>query len=162
MNTDIQENATVNETQQELKTFTQEEVNGIVNDRLARERKKYEGINLDELKAKAAKFDEIEEANKTELEKANERAKSLQAELDSMKKSNEIKEMREKVAKETGVPVNLLNGNTEDECTEQANAIKEFAVPNGYPAIKDAGEPQFTVKRNARDEFASWANAVNS
>ena len=38
----------------ETKTFTQEEVNGIVNDRLARERKKYEGIDLEALKSKAA------------------------------------------------------------------------------------------------------------
>ena len=36
-----------------VKTFTQEEVNAILGERLAREREKYEGINLEELKAKA-------------------------------------------------------------------------------------------------------------
>lgn len=153
-----QENATVVE---EPKTFTQEEVNGIVNDRLARERKKYEGINLEELKNKAQMFDEIEEKNKSELERANEKANRLQAELDNMKKTNEIKTMREKVASETGVPVNLLNGDTEEECSEQANAIKAFAIPNGYPNLKDGGEPQTMTKKTARDDFAAWANVMN-
>lgn len=146
----------------EVKTFTQEEVNGIVNDRLARERKKYEGIDLEALKSKAAKFDKMEEANKTELEKANDRAKALQAELDGIRKANEVKEMREQVAKEIGIPANLLTGNSEEECKEQAEAIKAFANPSGYPSVRDGGEPQTMTKKTARDEFAAWANTINS
>ena len=146
----------------EIKTFTQEEVNGIVNDRLARERKKYEGIDLETLKSKAAKFDEMEESNKSELEKANERANALQAKLDGIQKEKELSEMRLKVAEEIGVPANLLNGASEDECREQAEAIKAFAVPSGYPSVRDGGEPQITSKKSVRDEFASWANAINS
>ena len=146
----------------EIKTFTQEEVNGIVNDGLARERKKYEGIDLETLKSKAAKFDEMEESNKSELEKANERANALQAKLDGIQKEKELSEMRSKVAEEIGVPANLLNGASEDECREQAEAIKAFAVPSGYPSVRDGGEPQITSKKSVRDEFASWANAINS
>lgn len=146
----------------EVKTFTQEEVNGIVNDRLARERKKYEGIDLEALKSKAAKFDEMEEANKTELEKANDRANALQAELDNIRKANEVNAMREQVAKEIGIPANLLTGNSEEECKEQAEAIKAFANPSGYPAVRDGGEPQTMSKKSARDEFAAWANTINS
>lgn len=146
----------------ETKTFTQEEVNGIVNDRLARERKKYEGIDLEALKSKAAKFDEMEEANKTELEKANERANALQAKLDGIQKEKKLSEMRSKVAQEIGVPANLLNGSSEDECREQAEAIKAFAVPSGYPSVRDGGEPQTMSKKSVRDDFAAWANAINS
>ena len=144
----------------ETKTFTQEEVNGIVNDRLARERKKYEGIDLEALKSKAAKLDELEEANKTELEKANERANALQAELDGIKKANELKEMREQVAKEIGVPTNLLTGESEEECREQAEAIKAYAFPSGYPNLKDGGEPQEMSKKSAREDFKAWAQQV--
>ena len=145
----------------ETKTFTQEEVNGIVNERLARERKKYEGIDLEALKSKAAQFDKIEEANKTELEKANERANALQAKLDSIQKEKELAEMREQVAKEIGVPANLLNGNSEEECKAQAEAIKAYANPSGYPFIRDGGEPQNTnSKRSNRDEFTEWAQKV--
>jgi len=146
----------------EVKTFTQEEVNGIVNDRLARERKKYEGIDLEALKSKAAKFDEMEEANKSELEKANDRAKALQVELDEIKKANALNAMREQVAKEIGIPSNLLNGNSEEECREQAEAIKAYANPNGYPTLRDGGEPQTMSKKTVRDEFAAWANTINS
>jgi len=145
-------------TEEEIKTFTQEEVNGIVNERLARERKKYEGVDLDELKRKAQELDQIEEANKSELEKANERANSLQAELESLKKANEVRAMREKVASETGVPMNLLTAETEEECTEQANAIKAFAIPTSYPSVKDGGEVQNIGKVSTKQQFAEWAN----
>lgn len=142
----------------EPKTFTQEEVNGIVNDRLARERKKYDGIDLEALKSKAAKFDEMEEANKTELEKANERANALQAKLDGIQREKELSEMREQVAKEIGIPADLLNGNSEEECKKQAEAIKAYASPSGYPSIRDGGEPQnMNTKRSNADDFKAWA-----
>lgn len=152
-----QETATNNDT----KTFTQEEVNGIVNDRLARERKKYEGIDLETLKSKAAKFDQMEEANKSELEKANERANALQAKLDSIQKEKELTEMRERVAKEIGIPAELLNGNSEEACRKQAEAIKAYANPNGYPFIRDGGEPQnMNGKRSNLDDFKEWAQGI--
>lgn len=137
----------------EVKTFTQDEVNNIVGERLAREREKYEGINLDELKAKAAEYDKLEEANKTELQKASEKVANLEAELASIKKTNEVKDMRSKVASEYNVPLVLLTGDTEDECVEQANAIKTYANP-GYPEVKDAGEVHKTTSANTRTQFA--------
>lgn len=140
----------------EVKTFTQDEVNSIVGERLAREREKYEGINLDELKAKAAEFDKLEEANKSELQKASEKVAALEAELVSIKKSNEIKEMRNKVAEEQGIPSNLLTADTEEACIAQANAIKAFADPK-YPEVKDGGEVHKTSNADTRTQFAEWA-----
>ena len=146
----------------EGKTFTQEELNAIVNDRLARERKKYEGVDLEALKAKAAEFDKMEEANKTELEKANDRANKLAAELEGIKKAEEVREIRQRVAEKTGVPINLITETTEDACEEQAKAISAWARPDGYPVIRDGGESNNIIKPNTRDEFAKWANVVNS
>ncbi len=51
-----------------VKTFTQAELDKQIEQRLARERKKFDGY--DDLKAKAARLDEIEKANATDLEKA--------------------------------------------------------------------------------------------
>ena len=136
----------------EPKTFTQEEVNRIVQNRVA----KY--ADYEDLKAKAAKLDEIEEANKSELQKATEKAASLQAELDGMKQAETIRAMRETVAKETGVPANLLTGGTEDECKAQAEAIKAYAKPGAYPNVKDGGEPQNNKGTATRDQFAAWLN----
>lgn len=62
------------------KTFTQADVDRIVDERLYDAKKKYG--DYDELKAKAAQFDEFQEKNKTELEKANEKAeKRLRADM---------------------------------------------------------------------------------
>lgn len=125
--------------QPEVKTFTQEELNSIVEERLNRERKKYEGF--EDYKAKAEQLDQIEEANKSELQKATEKAEKLEAELTSLKNAESLRKIKEKVATETGVPAGLLTAETEEACTEQANAILAFAQPKtGYPNLKDSGE----------------------
>ena len=43
----------------------------------------------------------IEEANKSELQKATERATALETELSDLKRQNEVRTMREEVSKET-------------------------------------------------------------
>jgi len=139
------------------RTFTQEEVNAIVGKRLAEEKGKYS--DYEEIKAKAAKFDEAEEANKSELQKAMERASNLEAELNGLKKSEEVRQMRETVAKETGIPANLLTGDTEESCKSQAEAIKAFATPN-YPKVKDSGEVPKTVSGNAKADFAEYMSQI--
>lgn len=141
-------------------TFTQEELNSIVNDRLKRERAKYE--DYEELKQKASKFDELEEANKTELQKANDTVEALKKELTALKSANSIREIREKVSAATGIPANLLTGETEDDCLEQAKNIMEYAKPSSYPVVKDGGELQNISKPNTRDQFNEWATQAFS
>lgn len=154
MSTDIQE--TKSNEGEAQKTFTQEEVDAIINGRFGRMMEKYK--DYDALKAKADKFDEIEEASKTELQKATERVTALQTELDSLKKANTVRAMREKVAHDTGVPVNLLTADSEDACKEQARQILEFSRPSGYPQVKDGGEVRTSGKKSTRDSFAEWFN----
>lgn len=137
------------------KTFTQEEVNRIIEGRLAKEKARSTS-EIEELREKASKLDAIEEASKTELQKATDKATKLQAELDAMKKSNEIRTIKEKVSTETGVPMNLISGATEEECRAQADAILKFAKPDGYPIVKDGGEAVVTQKRSESDQFADW------
>ena len=62
------------------RTFTQDELNAIVSDRLERERKKYS--DYDDLKAAQAKLDEIEQERLTELEKVQKRADDAEKERD--------------------------------------------------------------------------------
>ena len=151
----------VENTATEERTFTQAEVDQIVGDRLARERKKYSDMSdYDELKAKAQKLDELEEASKTELQKATEKANALQAELDAMKKAGEIRNIRDKVSEETGVPASLLTADTEEGCNEQAKAILSFAQPSGYPVVKDGGEVTHINKGNPQESFSEWFKNV--
>ena len=136
------------------RTFTQAELDAVINDRLARERAKYS--DYETLKDKASKYDAAEEANKTELQKAQDESAKFKAELDKLKKAGQIRDIREKVSKETGVPANLLNGETEEACKEQAKAILSFAKPGEYPEVRDGGETGKTGKRTTRDQFADW------
>ncbi len=149
-----QEQATNQE--QAEKTFTQAELDAIISDRLKREREKYP--NYEEIKEKAAKLDEIEEASKTELQKATERAEKLETELSQLKHAEEIRQVRDKVATATGVPASLLSGDTLEACEEQAKAILSFKTSTTYPAVKDGGELQHVIKGTTRQQFAEWAN----
>ena len=137
---------------QEVKTFTQEEVDVIVGDRLKRERAKY--ADYDTLIEKAGKYDTEQE----ELQKIIEARDSLQAELDNMKAAEEVRKMREQVSQETGVPTALLTGATAEECKAQAEAILNYAKPKGYPEVRDGGEVVNVGKKTTRQQFADWAN----
>lgn len=117
-----------------VKTFTQEEVNAMIGRRVNEVTSKY--ADYDSLKEKAGKYDEIQESSKTELQKANDRADELQKQLDTLTKANTVRDAREKVSKETDVPVDLLTGDDEATCKAQAEAILKFAKPHSYPGTK--------------------------
>lgn len=140
------------QTQTEEKLFTQEEVNKFFDKRYSEMMSK-----ISEYEEKAKKFDELEEANKTELQKATERAEKLQAELTSMKKAEEVRIIKEEVANATGVPATLLTGETKEACEAQAKAILAFAQPGDYPKLNDGGELQTTIKGTPKQSFAEWA-----
>ena len=91
------------------------------------------------------------------LEEATARANALQTELDSMKRAEELRTMRAKVSSEHNVPADLLTGETEEACAEQAKAILAFAKPSGYPLLRDGGEIRTPPTTQTRDKFAAWA-----
>lgn len=76
------------------KTYSQDEINDIIKDRLAREKKKYEGF--DELKSKLSEYETKAEeqrlAQLSEVERANELAKQYEAQLAELKTEIEAKD----------------------------------------------------------------------
>jgi hypothetical protein len=62
--------------EQAPKTFTQDDLDKIVKDRIERERKKY--ADYSDLKSKATKLDELEKAKLSDEEKAAKRLKELE------------------------------------------------------------------------------------
>src|SRR5690606_21944089 len=76
---------------------SQEELNRVLKDRLDRERAKF--ADYAELKAKAAKLDEIEEANKSEAEKVAERL----AKAEAAAREAEARALRREIALEHGL-----------------------------------------------------------
>ena len=156
MGTDNQTSQENTQTQEPEKTFTQAEVNSF----LKREEEKIKAKYADyaDLQAKASKLDELEEANKSALEKANEKAAKLKAELDEIKQAAALREMREKIATDNNIPVELLTGATEEECTKQVETIKTLLNAQGIPtAVRDGGEVVNTGKLSTRTQFAQWA-----
>ena len=130
-------------------SFTQEQVDAIVKDRLSREREKYKDYN--DLKNKAAEYDKQQEAAKTELQKAQDKAAELEKELSGMKEQEKVRSIRSKVSEQTGVPSDLLTGSDEDACTEQAKKILKFAKGNKYPGVKETEHKQKNTSSDDND-----------
>lgn len=141
------------------RTFTQSELNAIVADQLSRAQAQYQ--DYDALKEKAEKYDQAQEAGKTELQKATEKAAALQAQVDAYAKADSLRTIREKVSRETGVPASLLYGEDEETCKAQAEAIAAYAQPAGGSIVRDKGEALNTGKGGStNDQFADWASKL--
>lgn len=119
-------------------------------------RKQLEAANAELETAKKAAATAV---SAEELKKANDRAAALEKDLADLKTSNQIRDMRFAVAKEKGLPVDLLTGDTQEACTAQADAILAFAKPSGYPQVKDGGEITPPTGTSTRDQFARWAES---
>lgn len=137
------------------RTFTQAELDSIVKSRLYEEKKKLG--DYEELKAKAEELDQIREANKSELQKAQDRAAKAEKDLAELKAAEALREVKAKVSAKTGVPSELLTGENEEACEAQAKKILDFAKSQGYPTIRDGGEVKNVGKPSTREQFAEWA-----
>lgn len=137
----------------EGKTFTQAELDKIVADRLGRERSKYAGF--EDLKAKAARLDELEQQNQSELEKAQTKVqKAEQRAVDA-----EARLLRFEVAQEKEVPaklVPLLTASDRDGLESQADLILENAKTEPTPDF-DGGPrdpaPEPKTPEQSHDSF---------
>lgn len=97
--------------------------------------------------------------NGAELQEAKQKIAQLTSELDGMKNAETIRQIRAKVSSEKKVPAELLTGETEEVCAQQADRILAFAKPAdpGYPPLPDHGEARGTPPAPAtRDKFANW------
>ena len=132
---------------------SQEELDRIIQSRLARDRAKF--ADYDELKKAADRLAEIESANKTEAEKAAARADAAEKRAAEL----EAKALRAEVAAAKGVPSALLTGSTQEELEAAADALIAF---RGEP--KSAGPSSSslnrvnsnTVKGTTGDQFADF------
>lgn len=122
----------------EPKTFTQEQVNRMIQERIARV-KSEPPADYEDLKAKAAKLDEIEDAQKSELERITEQAtKAQQDASDWQAKFEELQAQRQheldvrKAAATYGVDADVLMRMGGD-VDENAKFLQE----------KDAARPKF-------------------
>lgn len=125
------------------KTFTQEEVDRIVGDRLSRERKNYEGF--EEYKAAAEKLPTLE----SERNEWKGKAEKFEAEKERGK-------LAAKVAKDAGLPAEaagVIHGETVEEMTAHAEQLKAILKPTG-PIIPGQEKSPSKIEADPMREFA--------
>ena len=123
------------------RTFSQEDVNRL----LASERRTQEQRFADAV-AKATEYDKLAEKDKTELQKATERAEQLDREL-ATERANRL---RLEVAQAKKLPVELaprLQGNTKEELEADAEALARLLpAQQAQNSFRDAqGKPGVTA-----------------
>jgi len=131
-----------NDTQQQSKMFTQEELERILSERLKREREKYK--DYDELKKAAEELKKIKEAQMSEQEKLQ--ARLAEIEREKLERERELAELKtnlikQKILSEMGLPLSLADrvfGETEEEIRQDAEGLKKLL---GLQASAKVGSP---------------------
>ena len=104
--------------QEQVQSFSQDDVNRIVQERLQRERDKFS--DYDDLKAAAERAQELE----SEKQALADRVAEFEAKEEQSKLIAEV-------AKETGVPADALRGTTKDELEAHAEVLKSLVKSTG-------------------------------
>ena len=137
---------------------TQEAFDEAIKDRLKREREKVTAevsskyADYDELAEKAKAYDEEQEAQKSEAQKAQERIAQLEGDIKKRDEADKAREMRKKVAKETGIPEELIQGSDEESMKAFAKQIAEFAKVQTPAAPKEDKPGAFSSGEGAGDD----------
>lgn len=146
----------------EPRTFTQEQVEQIVRKRLANV-KAAPPADYEELKAKAAKYDEAEEAAKSELErtldavaKERERADAAESRVQAMERERERARAVKEAAAEYGVDEETLSRMSGDVAENAAFLKARTPKAPAYPQVNDPGAvsvPDMSLEdiRNIKD-----------
>lgn len=136
----------------EGKTFTQEQIDKIVESRLAREREKY--ADYDDLKSKADEYAKLQESKKSEEQKLLERIEAAEKRAADAEKSvaeAQVDALRARVAASRGLSeaqAKRLNGSTFEEL--EADASEIFGEPKDpeevQPSRPSSRRPQPALK----------------
>jgi hypothetical protein len=119
---------------------TQGDLDKLVGERLGRERAKYP--DYDKYKAAAEKLAQIEEASKTELERAIARAEKAEAKALGYENQAKLEAHKQEVAKETGIPSAVLEGATKEAITAHAERLKPYFKKGAAPVVpRDGDQP---------------------
>ena len=132
-NTETTEAATTQTDTSAPKTFTQEELDRIVGERVSREKSKYADVE-----EKARKFDELQEASKTDLERITGERDTFKTTAESAAAEN----LRLRVALAKGLPSELidrLRGSNKEELEADADELLKLVKPQGHTSF-DGGK----------------------
>lgn len=141
---------------------SQDELNRIISERVTRERAKY--ADYAELKTKAAEFDRLAESQKTETQKALERAEAAETAL----AAKQSEALRLSVIAKHQIPEeyqDFVSGDSEDDLTARAERVKALIASSSTPqspfpkADPSQGGTGNQGKQTTADLFASAVEA---
>lgn len=133
------------------KTLTQAEVDKIVADRVKRERSKFS--DYDDLKKKAGAYDKLQEDQKSETQKLNDRLAAQAVELQELR----VERIRRTAAASAGLDPEMaefITAADEEEAAEQAKKLADRLKPGkqGAPDFKQ-GTRTTPPPQRSRDEL---------
>jgi membrane-bound lytic murein transglycosylase B len=135
---------------------TQDELDGIVEARLRREREKYK--DYAEVKEKAEKYDKAQEASKAELQKLQERIEEAERKAAALEAEAERARQADDAARRYGVPASLLEAVPGDEvdayAENLARLIDEARPRPALPVVLSIGAPAPMAAMTAAEQFA--------
>lgn len=157
-----------NTTQAQQPTYTppasQADLDRIIADRVSRERAKF--ADYADLKTKATEFDKLAESQKTELQKAQDRAAAAEKKAADYELVQQRAGWAADIVKDSPVPASALRGNTQDELKAHFEQLKAL-IPTEAPKKGAAGPyvpgegstPAANTLGGARQEFADFLGA---
>ncbi len=118
----------------------------------------------DETGEKARQFDELQEANKSEMQKLIDRAEKAEKAAAQLQSEKAHRDMAAKVSKETGVPAELLIGDTEEAMRDYAGKLQAYRGPEpSAPPASIVGNadtaPANQVKQLTQADLKSMTSA---
>lgn len=128
---------------------TQADLDRIVENRLQRERQKY--ADYDQYKADSAQLGMVvaeRDEYKSQLDTAN-------AELATLRASEQKRTWANEVARETGVPADVLRGETKEEMEAHAKTLEKYVKVSAPVVSGDGKSPSAPAAVTARDQFAA-------
>lgn len=120
---------------------SQEALNKVIGQRIAKVESRF--ADYDDLKSKAEKFDEAQQAAKSDLEKALERAEQAEKRAATYEAKEQVAKWAAEIVGDSGVPAEALRGSTREELEEHFGLLKPHftkpaptrtATPKGKPA----------------------------
>lgn len=138
---------------------SQADLDRIISERIARERARF--ADYDQLKAKADEHDKAVEAQKSEAQRAIERAEAAESRVAQFEKEQQISQWKADVAKTAGVPADALRGSSLEELEAHAETLKSLGVGDTKRAVGpyvpgEGGTPNGPVAGSKGDQFAQF------
>lgn len=141
------------ESEQRSRSYSEEDVNRIVKDRLARERAKH--ADYDDVKRRAGEADTLQ----SELEKSKAETEELRAKVEQAEHEQKLTVIRSTVAAKYGItdPTILMVGDDEGQIDAYAQKLMQVFRP--YARLDQARSTEATAK-TPRDGAKDFAEAM--